>query len=251
MEKYRSIVNTTVEALRKLREGSGGQSVGILAISPVPHFPEIDGELDQWTAERLDSSGSYKRLALGSLAWLHRLLQGDNTSANALARALGVTSAQMMSYRGESSRLEPSLALGISRQAAACPRSVLATECVLGILRQKNGSSLLTRAGMLNAYRVKACQPSRSPAGVMSSSWRHEIEAASALSAGVPLLDSFAARQLRWDLHPGLQGGPAGTATQLSNRFDCMHSSLEPGSYDAEVTQLQKILQESYTITRI
>eukprot|EP00327_Prymnesium_parvum_P004083 CAMPEP_0182835552 /NCGR_PEP_ID=MMETSP0006_2-20121128/21575_1 /TAXON_ID=97485 /ORGANISM="Prymnesium parvum, Strain Texoma1" /LENGTH=243 /DNA_ID=CAMNT_0024964005 /DNA_START=172 /DNA_END=901 /DNA_ORIENTATION=- len=243
MEKYRSIVNTTVEALRKLREGSGGQSVGILAISPVPHFPEIDGELDQWTAERLDSSGSYKRLALGSLAWLHRLLQGDNTSANALARALGVTSAQMMSYRGESSRLEPSLALGkVVKLRRALGQS--SQRSAFWAFFGKKRSSLLTRAGMLNAYRVKACQPSRSPAGVMSSSWRHEIEAASALSAGVPLLDSFAARQLRWDLHPGLQGGPAGTATQLSNRFDCMHSSLEPGSYDAEVTQLQKILQE-------
>ena len=64
-----------------------------------------------------------------------------------------------------------------------------------------------------------------------------------ARAAGIPVLDCWVARQARWDVHPGIQGGPKASLRQLSNRYDCVHTSLAPGSFDAEMLTLELALE--------
>ena len=75
--------------------------------------------------------------------------------------------------------------------------------------------------------------------------WRARLEATEAGAAHLPLLATAAARLQRFDLHPGIQGGARSPIEKLSNRYDCAHSSLAPGSFDAEMVELQRILEVS------
>ena len=75
-----------------------------------------------------------------------------------------------------------------------------------------------------------------------TADWRQLVEAAEALGANVPLLDTAHSRHSRWDLHPAIQGGPTANIAKLSNRFDCAHTSLAPGAFDSEMVQLQHVL---------
>ena len=76
------------------------------------------------------------------------------------------------------------------------------------------------------------------------------MELRAARAANVAVLDVFAARRSRWDLHAGLQGGPNASVVKLSNRFDCAHSSLAPGAFDAELLGLQHALAQATAGTR-
>ena len=72
--------------------------------------------------------------------------------------------------------------------------------------------------------------------------WRQRLESAAAGAAGIAVLDATATRLWRWDMHPGVQGGPEAPVGRLANRFDCAHSSLAPGSFDGEVWALRRAL---------
>ena len=50
-----------------------------------------------------------------------------------------------------------------------------------------------------------------------------------------------------WEVHPGIQGGPRSSLRSLANRFDCAHSSLVGGSFDAEMIELERVLQKEDT----
>ena len=105
---------------------------------------------------------------------------------------------------------------------------------------------------MLRANRATSCNAPHaaaaaanlgvSQAGAYPVSWRHRVEIAAAHAAGIPLLDAAYARQQRWDLHPGLQGGASGSVGRLSHRYDCAHVSLSPGAFDAELIALETTL---------
>ena len=91
----------------------------------------------------------------------------------------------------------------------------------------------MRREGRLRAV---SCSP-RTASGV---DWRTAVERAAAAAAGVHVLRTFAARLERFDVHPGIQGG----GTDIRRTFDCAHSALAPGAYDAEVHALARILDK-------
>ena len=145
---------------------------------------------------------------------------------------------------------------GSGTQSAGAPmRRLSAAVCeLLQALEETPGGA----AGVLRTMRATRC---RRPAGAghtasdagaahearagwlrAEGDWRHRVELEAARAAGVPLLDVWGARRQRWDLHPAIQGGANASVAKLSNRFDCAHSSLAPGAFDAEVTQLQLLL---------
>ena len=276
-DHFWSTVSTAARALHRLHEQSDGRSVGVLLLAPTAHFPVLEGYGDPWSHSRLDGVGSYERHVASALNWLHAHLQRANgTAVEELASWLGIASATPTSYRGESLLFESSLALGIARleqlaadeaakrsdaaaEAAACARRSAfdaadgarsstsltdAAACALSVLRRVGGGP----RNVLRAVRATSCEPLD---GVLPNlGWRQQMELRAARAANVAVLDVFAARRSRWDLHAGLQGGPNASVVKLSNRFDCAHSSLAPGAFDAELLGLQHALAQAAAGTR-
>ena len=284
-DHYWSTVTTAARALHRLHEQSDGRSVGVLLLAPTAHFPALEGFGDPWSLTRLDGVGSYERHLASALNWLHaHLHRANGTAVEELASWLGIASANPTSYRGESSQFESSLALGISRleqlaaddaakrsrgvadaASAACARQSAsdavdgarsatpltdAAACALSILRRvgRVGRGASGPRNVLRAVRATSCEPLD---GVLPTlGWRQQMELRAARAANVPVLDVFVARRSRWDLHAGLQGGPNASVLKLSNRFDCAHSSLAPGAFDAELLGLQHALAQAAAGTR-
>ena len=165
------------------------------------------------------------------------------------------------SYRGERGLFEASVALGAAQLEAATATSH-ADRGSGGHGGARLNSTLallesLTVEERLRNLRATACMPNDdvalaevgggegggARAGAAAATWRQDVERAVSRAAGVPFLDSAAARISRWDLHPGLQGGPSAAAARLSNRLDCAHSSLAPGAFDGEMTALMRALE--------
>ena len=280
-DHFWSTVSTAARALHRLHEQSDGRSVGVLLLAPTAHFPVLEGYGDPWSHSRLDGVGSYERHVASALNWLHAHLQRANgTAVEELASWLGIASANPTSFRGESLLFESSLALGIARleqlaadeaakrsdaaaEAAACARRsafdaadgarsstsiatslIDAAACALSVLRRVGGGP----RNVLRAVRATSCEPLD---GVLPNlGWRQQMELRAARAANVAVLDVFAARRSRWDLHAGLQGGPNASVVKLSNRFDCAHSSLAPGAFDAELLGLQHALAQAAAGTR-
>lgn len=259
IDTYSDTSRAAAHYLRQLRDQSGGRSLGVLLQSPTAHFPELDGWVDPWTATRIDSQGSYERLLASSVTWLHAHLQNGGQQAVQVMGALGFWSAQPTTYRGELHRFEPSLALGMNwrertqpcgRASHEATRSASAFECALQILRGLPSGE----AAVLRAVRANTCRSgpfesdghvSPREAGLPTPSaanWRQQVELDAAQMVGVPIIDTWAARASRWDLHPAIQGGPNASLGRLKNRYDCAHSSLSPGAFDAEVAALIRAL---------
>ena len=246
---------------------------------PIVRRPPGAPAFDAWSAERLDGAGSYDRLVGSALVWLHGLLRaarageskGDARAAGAgagglgvlaarLARAMQMTSASPTSFRGEKGFFEPSVALGISQRLAVLRETRTGAEAARATAPHSHFRDelnetlalleLLEPVEMLREMRASSCRPAservteaaHEDATAASRPWRQRIEAAAARAAGIPLLDSWAARADRWDLHPGVQGGAEASVARIANRFDCAHSSLAMGAFDGEMLSLQQAL---------
>ena len=76
-------------------------------------------------------------------------------------------------------------------------------------------------------------------ASAEAQAWQAQVEREVASRHGLALLERFAPRLSRWDLHPGVQRPPP-------HYFDCKHSSFAAGAFDAEVASLYSLLEERF-----
>jgi hypothetical protein len=242
---WRELAERAVNHLRSIHTAGcarGVPSRGVLLGTQPEHFPMAaheDGNVgDELRAAggggirrhhwAFDGDGSYEAYLMTALRSAHALLRGPNGS-QAFAQ-LGFTGLQMSVWKQSAGNFEPSVMLGVVRAATS----------------DASAAQLLARAGgpqvVRARFRLRACAPRREGAARHpSADWRQHTERRLAAAAGVPLLDAFAARLSRWDLHPGVQSGGV---SSIRNTYDCAHSSPAPGAYDGEVAALQRLLDE-------
>ena len=212
---YEAKANYSARLLRTLVDSAPG-GVRVVVETQPPHFPSASlGPRAELVVD--GTAGSFEMFALGSLQWLHRLAQLQPNGTDAIA-AYGIRQICFSSYAQRPGNFEPSFAYGSA--SIACESNV---SCI----RE------MRRVGRLRAV---SCSPRNATASGVD--WRTLAERTAADAAGVHVLRTFKARLDRFDVHPGIQGG----GTDIRHTFDCSHSSLAAGAYDAEVQALARIL---------
>ena len=234
IHSYAQVARRAAYGLRALHKSSSSSGGALVQALPA-HFPEVEGMLTPWHAQRLDGLGSYDRLVASGLLWLHRQLANNDTEA---LLQMGVDTLE---------HAEPSLLLGTSRmlETFKCDRSA-SQSCLLQLVRSIGGGP----GGLRHHLRAARCAPLPDAevdrpllAATTPPDWRQRIETAAALEANVPLLASYVSRRRRWDLHPGIQGGHP---SQRSSKYDCSHSVIAADAYVTEVIWLQRALESTF-----
>ena len=128
-----------------------------------------------------------------------------------------------------SARREPLAALLDDSHVRACAHRVI----------PRLGAPSLGRTPWRGAFHPGWCAPRTAPL-TDAVGWRQQAErAAVAGAAPAGLLARSAAREPRWDVHPGVQRPSPGF-------FDCKHSSLAPGAFDVEALGFQRALERRF-----
>ena len=228
--KYRSLVAAAAGRLERISKAR--RSLGILALSPFTHFPEVEGALATLGLDELiDGAGSYDRFALSSIVWLAAQLRHNHTEL--IRSSLGFQRPGWSNWKQGTGNFDPSLAVGVSRRCATTDASCLPT--VLTSRMRAAGPTEVRRV-----LRSTECEARAARARGPNDDWRQEIERDAARAAGIPLLDTQRARLERWDAHPGIQGG---RPERGNNVLDCAHAAAVPGGFDGELVALFDVLE--------
>ena len=240
---YRAAWDAAVDDLRALN--ALPNAVGIAVESIPAHFEEPptrhSASFGMRSVDYVGEPGSYQRMWLASLMWLHPLLQ--TPEADDLLCLMGLSwdqrlgSTAGMNFAGEvilqASRLDAATCSssaagtidGATRSSGLCLKRALTS-----LAHPTSGCASV--AAPLQAYKTTG-KPNACMAGVFNYSFRASIEAH---TPGVPTIRRRQYRAERFDAHPYRD-------TSMTGPLDCMHSSFARGAFDGEIVDLLELLE--------